>query len=231
MLFKELILEARKRLHDIRRADMVLITDSTEDGIRWSSAQLQQVVKGALQEMLRTFRSRKRLGKFINNAVQNQIIDIKILASTGLVTDLPAGYYKIHRLQLQQKDLIYTEVSVDKFAAKDWELAKQSATVVDDLCAIDERWFLPYWDATTKTIKIKTLPLPTVDVNGKAYVTQQPTELFTIASTVELPFVDVDDIILDFIEKNASQIEDNFSQVKLLVETIQLKLKELVDEL
>lgn len=231
MLFSELILEARQRLHDIRRYDMVLITSATEDGVRWSSTQLQQVIKGALLEMLRTFRSQKKLKKFINNSVQNRVVAAVIKAGTGLIDPLPSGFYNIERIQLQQKGYIYSELDMKEFVAKDWELSQQASTVVDDLCAIDERWFMGYWDAIDKKIQVKTLPIPAVDTDVTLYLVQQPQELFTISATVDLPFVEVDDIMLDFIEKNAAQIEDNGSQVKLLNDTIELKLKRLGDEL
>jgi len=210
---------------------MMLITSATEDGVRWSSTQLQQVIKGALLEMLRTFRSQKKLRKFINNSVQNRIVEVKIKAATGLVDLLPKGYYKIERLQLTQKKYIYSELGMKEFVAKSWELEQQSSIVVDDLCAIDERWFMPYWDVTGNKIAVKTLPAPDEDTIALAYITQQPQELFNIDSVVNLPFVEVDDIMLDFIEKNAAQIEHNDQLVKLLVQTIEVKLKRIGDEL
>ena len=239
MTFPELVIKARYRLHDIRTADGAIITDAATDGIRWSSTQLTSLCKGAIHELLRTLRGfvardksqrvKSTLNNFINNSVQTQIVTCKIEKDSGNVSGLPDKFYKLHRLQAPDFSLIYDEVDAEVFFSKKWRLLDISSI---DECPIDERWFCPVWDADKGKIVVKTIPILTEDItNVRAILTLPIDSLLTLTSTTDLPFVDLDDIILDFIERQGSIEEHNPQQAKYLMELITLKLGLIINEL
>ena len=67
MTFKVLVLETRLRLHDYREKGGLPITNPLQDGIRWSSSQVQSLCKGALSNMLRTFSGLKNIDRMKNH--------------------------------------------------------------------------------------------------------------------------------------------------------------------
>lgn len=237
MTFSGFMIEARYRLGDVRTPNGVIIDDATIDGIRWSSERLAILCKGAVHEMLRTFRGwvakdkkiKTPLNNFINNAVQTRIVSgLTIESGSGLLQGLTANYYKLHRLQAGDFGIIYDEVDAETFFSKRWRTLPMNEL---SQCAIDERWFVPISDADGN-IQIRTVPMPADDItNVEAIITLPLDALLTVASTIELPFVDINDLLLDFVDKEASIIEHSPEQAKYLFGVINQKLGLIQNEL
>lgn len=238
MTFSEFVLESRKRLHDYRNSNMEVITDASKDGIRFTSEQLQSICKGALQEMLRTFRALK-LDNYIHTEVQHQFMDCEIASGSGVLNNITDGFQKIKRIQADDISVIYDYIEPEEFFSKKWRTAildvvtpSSGSCTVKEIQAIGEAWFTVTWDAANKKPIINTLPLPSAKIeNCKAVVVYPLNAFFTLASTTDLPFIDIDDIMLDYAEKQARQIDHNNQQVDLVMKTIQNKLGELSLEL
>lgn len=226
MTFSEFVLKSRKRLHDLRTANGAIITDAATDGIRWSSDSLQELCIGALQEMLRTFRALK-LDNYIHVEVQTRIVACKIESATGLVIDLPDDYLRVTRIQEPTRSNIYDWKDPETFFSKKWLTAGST----DDE-AIEERWLTSVFDTDDKVLKTYVTPIPTSDIeNCSAIVTLGLEDFYTLASTEDLPFLGINDLMLDYVEKQARQ-EDHDDQFRQIVTgTITTKLQELQLEL
>lgn len=226
MTFSEFVLKSRKRLHDLRGATGTVITDAATDGIRWSSDSLQELCIGALQEMLRTFRA-LGLTDYIHVEVQTRIVPCKIEAATGIVKDLPAGYLRLHRIQAVYRTQIYDPKDADTFFSKKWRTAGGSS---DE--GIEECWFTTVFDTDDQELVTHALPVPTADLeNCQAIIVLGLESFYTLASTEELPFLGINDLMLDYVEKQAHQEDHDDPYVKLVTQTITTKLQELKLEL
>jgi hypothetical protein len=133
-------------------------------------------------------------------------------------------------------------VDSEAFFSKKWRARTfSSSSIVPSGCSLeeveesDETWFTVVWDGDDYKMKVFTLPIPSEDIsNCQAAVIYPLDELYKISGTLAstpLPFIGVDDIMLDYAEKQARQIDHNPNQVKLITETIQTKLAELRLEL
>jgi hypothetical protein len=191
--------------------------------------------------MLRTFRALK-LDNYIHDEVQHQFIPCSIEAGSGVVRGLPSRYQKVERIQSSDLGIIYDYVKATTFLSKKWRTLKtDTLTVPTDGCThrqlgtLDEAWFTVVWDKERVKPLIYTLPRPADNIeNCEAVVTYPLTELFTVSgtfATTPLPFIDIDDIMLDYVEKQARQIDHNEQQVALITKTIESKLQELTIEL
>jgi len=230
MTFSNLILLARKRLHDYRDADGGIITAASDDGIRWSSDELQQVCKGALQEMLRTFRA-MNLHDYIHADVQHQRLTVSIDLS-GEVLNLPpvpgAGFIRVKRIMTPDRGTIYHRVNHSEFDSKRWRITAADSNDTD----LIEGVFASWWNAVDEELETFVYPYPTeVIENCIAQVVVPLNSIFTIASSVELPFIDIDDIILDYIEMHGALIDHDRPLVQYNRELINTKLQELKLEL
>lgn len=227
MTFSELVLEARKVVHDARTNTGTLITSASEDGIRWSSASLQSICKGALAEMLRTFLS-LGLSNLVNKSVQYRILPATISSggagySKLTFSDGTPKMYRIVKIQeLGNADAIYDFAEQEKFFSKRYRLAQGDEV---------DKVFTQFWDEDESKIIDAILPLVTEDVTVQVIIYIPLAEIYTLASTVELPFVDIDDLIYDYIQKEAYRKEFNLIGYKNVVEAISYKLQELTIEL
>jgi hypothetical protein len=222
MTFSELVLLARQRLHDYRDRNGSIITDATVDGIRWTSVDIQTLSKGALQEMLRTLRALK-LENHINQAVQTQIVPVK-LATSGLVTDI-GTFIKITCIQPQSVTNglknIYYPVSPEEFFSKKYRTYDSSNEGIED------KVFTVIYDITTKEFQVRYFPILVEEVEASAIVYKGLDAFYTMTETASLPFIEVDDLILDYIEKNGRSIEHSPEQSKEITQRIVNKLGEL----
>lgn len=231
MTFSNLILLARKRLHDYRDENAGIITDASDDGIRWSSDELQQVCRGALQEMLRTFRAMK-LHDYIHTDVQYQRIVVS-LSTSGEVQNLPPipsgnGFIRVERITTPDLGIIYHRVKHSEFDSKRWRITAADSNDTN----LTEGVFASWWDTVNNELVTLVYPFPTSTVeNCIAQVIVPLNSLFTLTSIVELPFIDIDDIILDYIEMHGALIDHDRALVQYNRELINTKLQELKLEL
>lgn len=231
MTFSQLVILARKRLHDYREATGAIITDASKNGIRWSSSELQAVCKGALQEMLRTFRA-MGLHDYIHVDVQHQRIVVTLKQSSGLVDGLPAvpgdGFIRVERITSPDLGTIYYRVKHREFDSKRWRITAADSNDTD----LTEGVFISFWDNASNTLKTTVYPLPAADIpNCMADIKVPLNSLFTITSTVELPFIDIDDIILDYIDLHGALIDHDTALAQSTRGIINTKLQELKLEL
>ena len=235
MTFSEFMIEARYRLGDVRTPSGTIINDATVDGIRWSSQRLAILCKGAMHEMLRTFRGwvakdkkvKTPLNNFINNAIQTRILS-GLTIENGRLNGIGEKYYKLHRLQAGDYGLMYDEVDAETYFSKRWRTLPMNEL---SQCPIDERWFTPISDENGG-IEIRTVPISADPINNvEAIITIPLDTILTITSTIDLPFVDINDILLDFVDKEASLIEHNPEQVKYLFSVINQKIGLIQNEL
>jgi len=222
MLFKDFVLEVRKRLQDMRKADGTLITVATEDGIRWSSDVLTSVCSGQLMECLRTF-SAMKLRPWINEAAQYQNISsgAKITAGTGVINVGTIVFSKI--LNIQEKA---TPTRIYEFIEQ--ELFFDMRYKTQD---IDGAYYSYFYDTNVNKVQAQVLPPPAMDIDIAIVVKVPLDSIYTLDSTIVLPFIDITDLLIDYAEMEARRIEGNTGAAKDLQAIIDFKLKELASEL
>lgn len=221
MTFSEYILGIRYRLHDIRDNSGTVITDASKDGIRWTSALIQQVAKSALTEMSRTLLA-IGLTKHINESIQIRKVQVQIAAGTGIVNNLPGGQYKVLRIaEAYESSNIYDQVDSTEYLSKVWRNRP-----VDSI-QITRRGFVQYYDEADKKIITEVTPISSEDITAFAMVYVSLENLFAVENTDDLPFINVNDIMLDYAEMEGRRIEHNPQQREFLWSEIQRKLQEL----
>lgn len=224
MTFSEFIIQLRYRLQDIRKADTSVITLATDDGIRWSSLVLQTIAKGAITEMLRTL-SALKLNEYINTAIQFQVLPISINVEGG-VEGLPDAYNKILSI-IDEDNNTYEFISQEKFFTNEY----MSLDEENGIGNTTNKYFTVFYnfnnEGSTPIVKTNTTELK----SGKAVIKVPLTELYTITNASPLPFVDVDDLLLDIAEKEARNYEVNSPRADALNKNIDRKLQELTLEL
>ena len=222
MTFPELVLSSRGRLWDIRARDGSLITDATKDGIRYPASEMLNICKAGVLGMLRTFRPLK-LRELVDEATAYRRKVITIAKNTGLITELVTiKFTNIIALRGADPKMIYEWQDPEKFYARYYDtLAFSSST------AEEGRFYSILWNATTKKKEIMTLPIPTVDIPGEAIYRLPYTEIMTLTSEEELPLYDMDDLMWDYIEREARRREATPQLVAELDKTINNKLVEL----
>ena len=230
MTFSELILDARYRLHDIRDNSGSIITDSSKDGIRWTSVLLQQISKSALTEMSRTLLA-FGLKPYINNSYRtkkvNVTIDTDVSTGVSTVSNLPSGTYKILRIQVAaHPEDIYKELTPEEFASR-----RYLTTSDDDGDYIDKKGFFRYYDEVSLELITEVTPAISGSMGAEAFLYYGLENQFVITNADDLPFMDINDLMLDFIEKEARIREHNPQQVKEMETSIMTKLKELQIEI
>lgn len=220
MTFPELVLSSRGRLWDIRARDGSLITDASKDGIRYPASEMLNICKGALLEMLRAFRALD-LKELVDEATTYRKSGAVIKNGTGVV-EIDGAFTNIVGLRGQNPKHIYDYQAPDLFYSRYYDVLNHN-----DSTELEERIYTILWDAENKSKEVLSLPVPTADINGQVIVRQIYTDLMTLDSPDELPLYDVDDILWDFIEREARAREHSTAMVKLLTEKINYKLSEL----
>ena len=224
MTFSEFIIIARRRVRDLRTPSATKITTATEDGIRFSSAEMADICKGGLLELGRTLIANNKDDN-VNVALLTQMMTVTAAASTGIVSgDDFEGYLNVRRLQQSgNADAIYDFVDPETFLSK-----RYRATPADsDDTAIDERYFTMFYDAENSIPQVRIVPIPASALTLDAFVVISFESLFNVVSLIDMPFIDIDDLMLDFVEREASRSEHDPSQFQLLTGVINNKLMEL----
>lgn len=227
MTFSDLVLKARRRLHDLRDVAGSVITSASGDGIRWTSDELVDLCQAGLMELQRTLLSLD-LERHINTANQYRIIQcsIEVGGGYGEVTNLPSTFYDIKNLQTTDASKIYTWVNQDEF------FGARYLMVEDDGESIEKRIFTMVYDSVTKEMKVLVLPIPTETIDPvQAIAVISLDELYTLDSSEDLPFINMNDLLLDFIEREARRIEHNPQQLKAVNDYINFKLGTLSNEI
>ena len=202
MTFSELVLNSRGRLWDIRARDGSLITDATSDGIRYPASEMISLVKGGILEMLRTFRALK-LRELVDEATVYRKKTVVIKKTTGIIDDLAEiKFTNIIALRSIDPKQIYDWFDPEKFYARYYDTLDFSGSTV-----IEGYFYSILWDATAKKKFVPTLPIPTVDTPAEVIYRLPYTEIMTLESTEELPLYDLDDLLWDYIEREARRRE------------------------
>jgi len=235
MTYKELIIEARHRLQDIRAKNGSIITtsDVTENGIRWTFERLNSICKGAVAEMLRTLFA-LHLDKAIDTSVQYRQYQGTLSLSSGYMilslTDDPE-YLRIISIQdINDASKIYAWKDQEDFFSSRYfnqTYDLDNDTAIDELDYI----FTTIYDESSNKKQTIALPLSSTVQQVQTIVRVSFNPILDVSSSVQLPFVDSDDILLDYIEKNALQISHDPQGVQLTAGIIQTKLKEKAIEL
>jgi len=222
MTFPELVLSSRGRLWDIRARDGSLITDATKDGIRYPASEMLSICKGAILEMLRTFRALK-LRELVDEATVYRRKAITIEKDTGLIADFDSiATTNIIALRGSNPKHIYEWQDPEKFYARYYDTQTFSGSA-----EIEGRFYSIIWDESNKKKLILTLPIETKDITGEAIYRFPYTDIMELTSIEQLPLYDVDDLLWDYIEREARRREHSPAMVKELTETINNKLAEL----
>lgn len=215
LTFNNLIVRARRRIHDLRDASAVIITDSTKDGIRWSAADLATNITESLIEISRDLVAYDIKG-YINTSVRYGVTTATIKKSTGLIefSVQSSKFYDVVKIESVGKQ-IWKKVTASEFASDDYRNSLE-----------DEYVFTSYLDIGTKAIIYATYPINAdADTNVKATCTLDLKELFVTTNESELPFYGIDDLVLDYIERNCKQDEYDLQRVAELTQTIDKKLQ------
>lgn len=222
--FTQLVLESRQRIHDLRTREGVIITDVTQDGIRWTSENLISIAQGAVQELLRTLRALK-LDAYINEASQTRFVNV-VFDVTQTLSGLPGNFLKILGLQeIDDLQKIYSYVPPTEFFSKRYWYAD-----VDDLYDIEGAVYTIAFHETDEENKVYFLPYVSEEKTGQATIHVGFDAFLTTDSTENIPLLQVDDLMLDYVEREVRRREANPVMVQQIEAGIANKLGEIALE-
>jgi hypothetical protein len=226
MNFSNLILLARQRVHDARTRLGAFITDASVDGIRWSSANLASLCRGAISELYRDLLSIKDC-KNIAKDLLYQIVQVT-LGADGKVTGLDeVNFTKILKITAPTLEgtnpKIYTFIDQEAFFSE-----RYNTRTIDSEILIEDYVFTVIYNLTDKKKEVRFLPFPSEEIeNCEAIVNVPLNSLLTLESSDELPFVDTEDLILDYCEREMRKRNAETALVKELDAAINRKLEKL----
>lgn len=209
------MLRARQEVHDYRDSSGNIIVDSAVDGIRWTSANLASAMKEALMELTRDIIS-VNYRHYFNSAYLYRNVP-GLVATTGLFTptDPDAPILDIIRLESQVNTDIYEYVDPDLFYSKEY-----MANRLDD----DEYVFTRVGTQIAGVINTNVLPVPALELSVKAICTIDLALVFVLDNVEDLPFKNIDDLMLDYIQRRCNKIEYDYEQYALVDKIIEKKL-------
>ena len=232
MKFRDYILSTRQRLQDLRNSSGIRITTASENGIRWSSDDLVEICKGALHELSRTLVANKLIEN-VNQAYNYTTRIVTIEPGTGIVTevdttDLDIDFVNIKALQYFEPSINYSIVDQEEFVSK-----RNRIKEVDGSVVVEGYYATMMYDSNKEKAVIKTLPIPAEAPAAPCELTYESNldAIYTITSETELPFLKIDDLMLDYAEREARAREHNDQRASILTAMINNKIKELVNGL
>lgn len=212
LTFRNLIVRARRRIHDLRDASALIIKTYDKDGVRWSATDLAENVTESLIELSRDLIAYDARG-YINTGIRYTIALGKIQES-GLIDLGELKFYDILRLEDTNKN-VYSYVKASTFFSEDYKASLLDGTYVyTGSKAVD-----------SDKMVYNVLPVPTADLNTKAICSVDQKLTFTVANEGELPFHGIDDLILDYIERTCRLDEHDTQRVVELSTIIDKKLQ------
>lgn len=215
MKFSELMLRARQEVHDYRDSSGNIIVDSAVDGIRWTSANLADAMKEALMELTRDIISINYRHYFNSAYLYRNVPGSVDTAGIFTPVDTSAPIADIIRLESQVNTDIYEYVDPDLFYSKEY-----MANRLDD----DEYVFTRVSNQLDNVIVTNVLPIPAEDLPAKAICTVNLSAVFILTNLEELPFSNIDDLELDYIQRRCNKIEYDYEQYALVDKIIEKKL-------
>jgi hypothetical protein len=220
MTFAQYVLKTRERLYDVRDASGVLITDAATDGIRWSSVLLQEVCTSAIHQLIRILVSLDLFNYYNESSLTISTTGlIKKLTGDIEVTPVVAGekIYKIVRIQeVGERAAIYDYVKPDMFFTDVYKIS------LDE----DNKSYTTVYDAANTDVVGKSNYIPvTADVPINVIYKRTIDTLLDITLSGELPFLHLNDLMLDFAEEQGRLIEHNPTQLQSVQTVIKSKLE------
>lgn len=221
LTFSEFVLSARERLHDLRDASGIIITNATSNGIRWTSVLLQKVCISGLHEMSRTLIGLKLTNHYNESALTRLPIPCTIKKDTGIIEfESPDKIYKVIRIQeVGDRTAIYDPVNAEDFFSK-----RYRSTYAN------EKFFVAYFNEDAKKVEHRSSKISTADILAEAIIKVQLDTYYTLESVDNMPFMDIEDLMLDYVEKNADLIQHDPTQVEILRQEIKFKIGVLINE-
>jgi hypothetical protein len=182
------------------------------------------ICKGALLELGRTLIAHNK-DNLVDVALLTQIITVTAAIGTGIVSGAGlTGYFKIRRLQEPTNaNNIYDFVDPETFLSKRYRTSVASSSDT----SIDDRFYTIFYNATTGLPEVRIVPIPSAALSLEAFVNISFESIFTLASTSDMPFIDIEDLMLDYVEREACATEHDTAQVQFLNGKINNKLMEL----
>lgn len=218
MIFSDLIIALRHRLQDIRKADTTYISDASHNGIKWKSSDLVLICRSAIVEMLRTL-SAYKLDNYINTSIMFTKKTCRIYTD-GHINNLPAGLVHIYSIEVGDatNKKIYSYVSPENYISKKYYDNKSNHFT-----------YFRDWSADNNAPKIKVCTTPAIATEQDCEVVCKTSiaDILVLEVNPTLPLVDVDDLILDFCEREARDREFALERSKVLTLMINQKIKEL----
>jgi len=214
LTFQNLIVRARRRIHDIRGASALIITTYDQDGIRWSAIDLANSVTESLLELTRDLIAFNIRGH-INTSIRYSILFGTIEAATGVYTVIgDAKFYDILRIEALGKE-VYEYVIPGRFFSEDYRASLLDGTFV----------FTSAMDVNTNLPVYSVYPIPAAVTQAKAVCSMDLKDIFNIGNTEILPFYGIDDLVLDYIERTCKNDEYDMQRVVKLSAIIDKKLQ------
>lgn len=213
MTFSELIIRARYRVYDVRDSEGNIITDPTKDGIRWTSDSLVVSAREALMELTRDIISFDYRHYFNSAYIYRNVPGV--LKPTGIVeidSNVIGKISGIRRMMNYNKD-IYDYVTPELFYSKDYENSLLENDYVFSLSSDQDN-----------NIVVNVLPLPESDINVKLICYIDLSTVFSLVYTNNLPFINIDDLMLDYIVRNCNIIEHDLDEYLKIDKIIEKKL-------
>lgn len=222
MNFRDFVLSLRYRIHDIRKPDGTRVTTAFENTITWQATELATIASQAIQDLSRTLLGMK-LDNAINKSVFYREIPIVLSAPDGEALIDARTIWKIVRLSaMDSADSIYDEATPEQFADLRKRHMMRPLGQGND---VPKRYTVIFKDG----LLIKTLPAQSIDVPAIATCIVPLNEFLvfdvSLEAPLELPFVGIDDLMLDFGEREVAKAEYNLTHLKNITEVINYKLE------
>lgn len=215
MKFSELLLRSRLRVYDARDETGNVITDAAVDGIRWSSTGLESAMREALMEFTRDLIS-LNYKSYYNVAYLYRFLPGTAAITSGVVTFTGSDEVNdIIRIETPVGAVRYSYADPDKFFSDEYQISTLD----------EETYVFTQVKESGGTIVTYLLPIPTVALQVRAFCDINQELLFALTNAEELPFHNVDDLMLDYIARNCNLIEHDMQQFDMLNKVIDKKLQ------
>jgi len=218
MQFGEYILALRERLADLRKSDATLITSAGDDGIRWSSSALIKICNQSLDEMVRliSMYSKSNILKQIGFESYFGMSNQYAFSPIGNPFDLPSDVVSVINVaRLTTPEQLIPYINPDVYFT--YKASGQPRS--------EEIFYTILWnmDVSGPVKKIYFINQP---VSGYfQYVYLRKAGVYTSSQfNYLIPFMGVDDLLLDIAEKECRDREHNWERSKVLESRILVKL-------
>lgn len=211
MTLTEYILKLRRRLQDLRLADKTVITTISQDGVRWSSAELLEIANAAIIKVVRLMQT------YPKSDFMQRVADVKPMAygsgSTNASGVKTLANNEFVVLAVQDTEGAYGLIPSHLYEQYKLETAEPRS---------GEKYFAQFYDVATGKQIIRILPQAAISITYSYVYIKNDYVVGNASDTIFL--FGVDDLLLDAGEMEARDREHNWERSAILDKRIMFAL-------